>query len=157
MTSKPNLNKLKLLQYNDDHVILAYQMNGEDLPYLNGYPVKLVIPGYYADSWIKMLSNITVTDHERHLFFMEKAYRIADNETESESPDKLAPKTKPITKMNVKSVIGYPTPDQKLTHKSQVVVRGVAWDDGHGIKKVLVSLLHGIPHVAQHYSCVFKL
>jgi len=123
----------------DDHVILAYEMNGEDIPYLNGYPVKLVIPGYYSDSWIKMLSNITVTDHEKHLFFMEKAYRIADNETESESPDKLAPKTKPITKMNVKSVIGYPTPDQKLTHKSQVVVRGVAWDDGHGIKKVLVS------------------
>ena len=70
---------------------------------------------------------------------MEKAYRIADNETESESPDKLAPKTKPITRMNVKSVIGYPTPNQKLNLKSQVVVRGVAWDDGHGIKNVMVS------------------
>jgi len=123
----------------DDHVILAYQMNGEDLPYLNGYPVKLVIPGYYSDSWVKMLSNITVTDKYSHLFFMEKAYRIADNATESESPDKLAPKTKPITRMNVKSVIAYPTPDQKLNLKSEIVVHGVAWDDGHGIKKVMVS------------------
>ena len=123
----------------DDHVILAYQMNGEDLPYLNGYPLRLVIPGVYSDSWVKMLSNITVTNAYKHLFFMDVAYRVPDNETESETPEKKFPKTKPITKMNVKSVIGYPTRDSVVSHKSHVVVRGVAFDDGHGIKKVLVS------------------
>jgi len=51
-------------------------MNGEDLPYLNGFPVRLVIPGVYSDSWIKMLSNITVTDKYKHLFFMDHAYRV---------------------------------------------------------------------------------
>jgi sulfoxide reductase catalytic subunit YedY len=123
----------------DDHVILAYEMNGEDLPYLNGYPLRLVIPGYYSDSWIKMLSNITVTNKYRKLFFMDVAYRVPDNETESETPEKRFPKTKPIKKMNVKSVIGYPTKDSVVTHKSHVVVRGVAWDGGHGIKKVMIS------------------
>jgi sulfoxide reductase catalytic subunit YedY len=123
----------------DDHVILAYQMNGEDLPYLNGYPLRLVIPGVYSDSWVKMLSNITVTNEYKHLFFMDIAYRVPDNECECETHDKKAPKTKPITKMNVKSVIGYPTRDSVVSHKSHVVVRGVAFDDGHGIKKVLVS------------------
>lgn len=123
----------------DDHVILAYEMNGEDLPYLNGYPLRLVIPGYYSDSWVKMLSNITVTDKYKKLFFMDVAYRVPDNECECETHDKPAPKTKPITKMNVKSVIGYPTRDSVVSHKSHVVIRGVAFDDGHGIKEVLVS------------------
>ena len=123
----------------DDHVIVAYQMNDEDLPYLNGFPVRLIIPGTYSDSWVKMLSKIVVTDKYKHLFFMDVAYRVPDNETESETPEKHFKPTKPITKMNVKSVIGYPTTDTIVYHKSHVVVRGVAWDDGTGITKVMIS------------------
>ncbi|HIQ47801.1 MAG TPA: twin-arginine translocation signal domain-containing protein [Sulfurovum sp.] len=123
----------------DDNVILAYEMSGEDLPYLNGYPLRLVLPGYYSDSWVKMLSNITVTNKYKKLFFMDVAYRVPDNETESETPEKKFPKTKPIKKMNVKSIIGYPENGDKLSLKSHTVVRGVAFDDGHGIKEVLVS------------------
>jgi len=135
----PNFIRELHLEELDDHVILAYQMNGEDLPYLNGYPLRLVIPGIYSDSWVKMLSNITVTNEYKHLFFMDVAYRVPDNECECETHEKKAPKTKPITKMNVKSVIGYPTRNSLVNLKSHVVVRGVAFDDGHGIKKVLVS------------------
>ncbi len=123
----------------DDNVILAYEMNGEDLPYLNGYPLRLILPGYYSDSWVKMLSNITVTNEYKHLFFMDVAYRVPDNETESETPEKKFPKTKPIKKMNVKSIIGYPLNGDKLSLKSHTVVRGVAFDDGHGIEAVMVS------------------
>ncbi|NOR54993.1 MAG: molybdopterin-dependent oxidoreductase [Sulfurovum sp.] len=123
----------------DDKVILAYEMNGEDLPYLNGYPLRLIIPGYYSDSWVKMLSNITVTNEYKSLFFMDVAYRVPDNETESETPEKKFPKTKPIKKMNVKSIIGYPLNGDKLSLKSHTVVRGVAFDDGHGIETVMVS------------------
>ncbi len=46
----PNFVRELELSELDDHVILAYEMNGEDLPYLNGYPLRLVIPGYYSDS-----------------------------------------------------------------------------------------------------------
>jgi len=123
----------------DDNVILAYEMNGEDLPYLNGYPLRLILPGYYSDSWVKMLSNITVTNEYKSLFFMDVAYRVPDNETESETPEKKFPKTKPIKKMNVKSIIGYPLNGDKLSLKSHTVVRGVAFDDGHGIEAVMVS------------------
>jgi len=123
----------------DEHVILAYQMNGEDLPYLNGYPLRLVIPGSYSDSWVKMLSNITVTNKYKSLFFMDIAYRVPDNKCECEEPENKSKTTKPITKMNVKSIIGYPTTGMKINHKSHVVIRGLAWDDGHGIQKVMVS------------------
>lgn len=123
-----------------DHVIIAYEMNGEDLPYLNGYPCRLVLPGIYSDSWVKMLSHITVTDEYKSLFFMDVAYRVPDNETEGETPEKHFPKTKPIEQMNVKSVIGYPTNNTQLNFASNTVVRGVAFDNGEGIKKVEVSI-----------------
>jgi len=124
----------------DDHVIIAYQMNGEDLPYLNGFPVRLIIPGVYSDSWIKMIDNITVSDKYEKLFFMDHAYVVPDNACECETPEKKFPKTKPIYRMNVKSVIGYPVNGTKLTLKSHAVVRGVAFDGGAGIKKVQISL-----------------
>jgi len=71
---------------------------------------------------------------------MDKAYRVPDNECECETPEKKAKKTKPITKMNVKSVIGYPTHNSIVNQNSVVVIRGVAFDDGHGIKEVKVSV-----------------
>ncbi|QSZ41645.1 molybdopterin-dependent oxidoreductase [Sulfurimonas aquatica] len=135
----PNFVREMELEELDDHVIVAYEMNGEDLPYLNGFPLRLVIPGYYSDSWVKMLSNITVTNEYKSLFFMDVAYRIPDNETESETPENRFKVTKPITHMNVKSIIGYPENDMKIYHNSHIVVRGVAFDDGHGIKDVLIS------------------
>lgn len=127
----------------DDHVIVAYEMNGEDLPYLNGFPLRLVIPGYYSDSWVKMLSNITVTKDYKNLFFMDVAYRVPDNDCECETPDKRFKTTKPITKMNVKSVIGYPTNETVVAHNSNMVIRGVAFDDGTGIRDVLISTDNG--------------
>jgi len=136
----PNFVRELKIEELDDHVILAYEMNGEDLPYLNGYPLRLIIPGTYSDSWVKMLSKITVTNEYKHLFFMDIAYRVPDNDCECETHEKKFPKTKPITKMNVKSVIGYPTRDSVVNKDSQLVVRGVAFDDGHGIKQVLISI-----------------
>ena len=136
----PNFIRELHLEELDDHVILAYQMNGEDLPYLNGYPLRLIIPGTYSDSWVKMLSNITVTNKYKKLFFMDIAYRIPDNACECETPEKHAKNTKPITKMNVKSLIGYPVNGEQLQKNSHVVVRGVAFDDGHGIRDVKISI-----------------
>ncbi len=131
--------ELELHEVKDD-VIIAYEMNGEDLPFLNGYPVRLIIPGLYADSWVKMLSNITITKEYKEMFYMDKAYRIPDNNCECEAPDNYATKTKPITTMNIKSVIGYPTSNSIIKLNSNLTIKGVAFDSGHGIKEVLVSL-----------------
>ena len=134
----------------DENIIIAYAMNGEPLPYLNGYPVRLIIPGTYADSWMKMLHHITVTDKEPELHFMKHAYRIPDNECECELPDKLYPKTKPIETMNVNSLIGFPVSNARIKAGTPVTVRGVAFDGGEGIAKVDVSLDGGKTwHAAQ--------
>jgi sulfoxide reductase catalytic subunit YedY len=136
----PNFVRELEIEELNDHVIIAYEMNGEDLPYLNGFPLRLVIPGYYSDSWVKMLSNITVTNKYKSLFFMDVAYRVPDNKCECETPKHHFKPTKPITNMNVKSVIGYPENGMKVYHNSHVVVRGVAFDDGHGIREVVISV-----------------
>lgn len=136
------IRELEISELND-HVIVAYEMNGEDLPYLNGFPLRLVIPGYYSDSWVKMLSNVTVTKEYKNLFFMDVAYRVPDNDCECEEPENKSKKTKPINLMNVKSVIGYPTNDTVVYHNSHVVVRGVAWDSGLGIRDVFISTDNG--------------
>ena len=130
--------ELKLEEVNNN-ILLAYEMNGEDLPYLNGYPLRLIIPGYYSDSWIKMISNITVTKKRQKLHFMDHAYRIPDNDCECETPQKLALKTKPIEKMNINSLIGYPITGTRIKKNAELIVRGIAFDSGQGIDKVELS------------------
>ena len=136
------MRELELHEIKDD-VIIAYEMNGEDLPYLNGYPVRLIIPGSFSDSWVKMLSNITVMKEYKELYYMDTAYRVPDNECECETPDNYYEKTKPITTMDIKSVIGYPTTKTIIDANSNVTLKGVAFDSGHGIKEVLISIDKG--------------
>ena len=78
-------------------VLIAYEMNGEPIPLLNGYPLKLVVPGWYATYWVGALSNITVLENKFMGFWMDKAYRIADNPRMTEKPDSLAKNTVPLT------------------------------------------------------------
>jgi sulfoxide reductase catalytic subunit YedY len=143
---KPLFNKaprlvrgMKVDEISDD-IIIAYEMNGEDLPLLNGYPVRLVIPGLYSDSWVKMLSEITITDKAKSLYYMDVAYRVPDNECECESQNRLFGKTKPITTMNVKSLIAHPTSNTLIHKGTKVDISGIAFDSGDGIREVLISL-----------------
>ena len=65
--------------------IVAYRMNGADLPMLNGFPVRLVVPGFYGTYWVKHLSQIDVIDNVYDGFWMRPAYRIPDNDCKSAS------------------------------------------------------------------------
>ena len=53
----------------DGEVMIAWQMNGAELPMLNGYPVRLVVPGYYGTYWVKHLSDIQVIDSVYEVWF----------------------------------------------------------------------------------------
>jgi len=72
-------------------------------------------------------------------FWMDKAYRIADNPHASESPDKLAAVTVPINRMTVRSLIVRPQPDERIAAGQDVEIQGVAFDGGKGIAKAEVS------------------
>src|SRR3989475_8038089 len=92
----------------DPDVIVAYQMNGRELPMLNGFPARLVMPGWYATYWVKNLSRITVLDRPFDGFWVAKAYRIPNNPEGAETPDHLATDTVPINRFTVRSIFVRP-------------------------------------------------
>src|SRR5690349_11161717 len=89
----------------DGEVMLAYGMNGEELPVLNGFPLRLVVPGYYGTYWVKHLNEITVIDSVYDGFWMKSAYRIPDTPNNSVEPGTAPKSTIPINRFNVRSFI----------------------------------------------------
>lgn len=123
----------------DQDVLVAYEMNGEPLPMLNGFPARLIVPGWYATYWVKHLSEITVLDREFDGFWMKKAYRIPENPCACVEPGGTPERTVPISKMNVRSVIASPRNGARLQARRPVEIKGVAFDGGHGIREVAIS------------------
>lgn len=124
---------------NDDDVLVAYRMNGAPLPMLNGFPARLVVPGWYATYWVKNLGEITVVDRPFEGFWMKTAYRIPDNPCGCVEPG-LTPKvTVPITRMTVRSFLASPAPGARITPGLPTPLRGIAFDGGYGIQTVEVS------------------
>src|SRR5581483_11296708 len=123
----------------DGEVMLAYQMNGEDLPMLNGYPVRLVVPGYYGTYWVKHVNQITVVDEDFKGFWVASAYRIPDNDCACVDPGTTPAKTIPIARFNVRSFITSLKDGDKVTVGKTQLVRGIAFDGGYGIVNVRFS------------------
>ena len=123
----------------DGEVMIAYQMNGTDIPMLNGYPVKLIVPGYYGTYWVKHLSDIQVLDHSYEEFWMKPAYRIPDNDCACIDPGTAPKGTRPIGRFNVRSFITSVSDGSRLRAGQLTVVRGIAFDGGQGIREVAYS------------------
>jgi sulfite dehydrogenase len=124
----------------DGEVMLAYQMNGADIPMLNGYPVKLVVPGYYGTYWVKHLSDIQVVDEVYEGFWMKPAYRIPDNDCACIEPGTAPSATRPIGRFTVRSFITSVQDGARLQAGHELVVRGIAFDGGLGIREVAYSI-----------------
>jgi len=123
----------------DQDILVAYQMNGQPLPMLNGYPARLIVPGWYATYWVKNLGEIEVIDHVFEKFWMKPAYRIPDNPCGCIEPGTAPKSTVPISRMNVRSFIAVPQSGARVSAGSPVTVRGIAFDGGYGIVEVQLS------------------
>jgi sulfite dehydrogenase (cytochrome) subunit A len=123
----------------DPDVLVAYEMNGQPLPMLNGFPARLVVPGWYSTYWVKNLSEITVLDHEFDGFWMKTAYRIPDTPFGCVEPGAKPTRTVPISRMDVKSVIASPADGTQARVGDMVALKGVAFDGGYGVTEVFVS------------------
>jgi sulfite dehydrogenase len=123
----------------DGEVMLAFEMNGKDLPILNGYPVRLIVPGWYGTYWVKHVNRITVLDHPLDNFWMKTAYRIPDNECACVAPGTAPTSTVPINRLNVRSFITNLADGAKVKAKKRTHLRGMAFDGGGGIRSVEVS------------------
>ena len=133
------LKSLSLDDASTDHVIVAYEMNGEPLPFLNGFPLRLVVPGWYATYWVKMLNDIEVLNEEDHNFWMDPAYRIPDNACGCLEPGENARRKIPISTMKVRSFITNMADGATIDIGTKILVKGIAFDQGYGIDQVLFS------------------
>ncbi len=123
-------------------VLLAWSMNGEDLPFLNGYPLKLIVPGYFGTYWVKHLSDIEVLDAPftgHDAFFMTTAYRVPDNECTCVAPGTVPSATRPISSLKIRSFITSLAHQAVLTAGRGTLIKGIAFDGGAGIRKVELS------------------
>ena len=119
-------------------VMLAWAMNGTDLPILNGYPLRLVVPGYYGTYWMKHLTGITVLEQPLANYWMQTAYRIPDNDCACVAPGTTPDRTRPIGRLNVRSFITNLAEGARVK-AGPVALRGIAFNGGAGIAAVKVS------------------
>jgi sulfite dehydrogenase (cytochrome) subunit A len=126
----------------DGEVMLAWAMNGEPLPFLNGFPLRLVVPGWFGTYWVKHLERITVLDRPFDGHFMTKTYRMPDNDCGCVEPGTKAEKTVPITRLRARSFITSVTDGAEVAAGRQELA-GFAFDGGAGIRRVMVSADEG--------------
>lgn len=130
---------LKFDHANDGEVLVAYAMNDAPLPLLNGFPLRLVVPGWYATYWVKALAHVEVLPNELHNLWMDRAYRIPNNDSLSEDEEHLATDTVPINRFSIHSIFVRPEPLETIRLGQAYPLEGLANDSGHGITGVEVS------------------
>jgi len=140
LSSTPDFAKSLTIDHaRDGEVMIAYDMNGAPPPILNGFPLRLIVPGWYGTYWVKALNEINVLQEAFQDFWMQKAYRIPTTPNANESPDHLAAETVPINRFSLRSIFVRPEPDERLKAGAPFEVQGVALDSGYGIRRVEVS------------------
>lgn len=125
----------------DESTLIAYEMNGEPIPHWNGFPVRLVVPGWAATYWVKHLTDIRVISQPLDNFWMKSAYRVPKGVFSSDGrfASQETETTAPVTALVVNSLIISLPDDGAIASERQTLVRGLAWDGGAGIERVEVS------------------
>jgi hypothetical protein len=124
----------------DETTLVAYEMNGQPLPHFNGFPARLVVPGWTGTYWTKHITSLRAVTKPFDGFWMKSAYRIPTGKFPlvarfiSQETDVNTP----ITEIVVNSLITSPD-DGANVKVGNVTVSGIAWDAGYGIRTVEIS------------------
>jgi DMSO/TMAO reductase YedYZ molybdopterin-dependent catalytic subunit len=125
-----------------DECVVAYLMNGEPLPMLNGFPVRLVVPGYFATYWTKCLTWIRVLNARDENFWMKTGYRVPDTPRGNTTPEDVKAgkvKTVPVERFPVRSFLISPDGSSKIAAGMIVTLRGIAFSGFGRVNQVEVS------------------
>jgi DMSO/TMAO reductase YedYZ molybdopterin-dependent catalytic subunit len=128
----PFVRSLPLAKARQDEVMLAYGMNGADLPRSHGYPLRAVVGGWYGMASVKWLKRIVVTKKPYLGFDQTFDYAIWTRETG-------LPDLTPITDVAIKSSIARPTENEEIPAGKPYRVRGAAWVGNSEVDRVEIS------------------
>lgn len=112
--------------------LLAYAMNGEAIPLQHGYPVRMIVPGWYGVASVKWLTEIALEARRFDGYFQEEKYHY-----ERERGGEI--ERDPVTLQRVRALITAPMADTVL-ERGEVAIRGVAWSGAAAIGRVDVSI-----------------
>jgi DMSO/TMAO reductase YedYZ molybdopterin-dependent catalytic subunit len=119
-----------------DKTILAYEMNGEPLEPGHGFPLRLIVPGWYGVAWVKWLQRIEILDRRFMGRFMARDYVTIRGE---ERPDCTVWRETSVTRLNIKSVVA------RVVRRTDGTLRitGAAWTDGTPLRAVELKIDSG--------------
>jgi DMSO/TMAO reductase YedYZ molybdopterin-dependent catalytic subunit len=123
----------------DGEVMIAFAMNGEQLPLLNGFPLRLIVPGWYSTYWVKMLSEIEVLNKLDDNYWMAIAYTIPDTPHANVIPGQSGVKMIPINRMVPRSFFTNLATDAAVPANTHLPVRGIAFGGDTGVAQVELS------------------
>lgn len=129
----------------DENTIVAIEMNGAPLPHWNGFPARLVVPGWTGTYWVKQLTDIKAIAKPESNFWMKAAYRVPRAKYPGATfKTQVADVNEPITNMVTNSLITSLAFGQQVPPGKPIVVSGIAWDGGQGIERVDVTYDGGV-------------
>ena len=120
----------------DGEVMIAYAMNGEPLPLLNGFPLRLVVPGWYSTYWLKMLNDIEVLDRPDDNYWMKTAYTIPDTPHADIKPGETGVRFVPINRMVPRSFVTSIKAGARLPVGAPSLAGGIAFGGDAGVARV---------------------
>jgi DMSO/TMAO reductase YedYZ molybdopterin-dependent catalytic subunit len=123
----------------DGEVMIAFEMNGEQLDLLNGFPFKLIVPGWCAVYWIKMLNDIEVLDQPDMNYWTTTAYRLPDTPDGTVKPDETNFKLVSVTRNLPRSFITNLRSDDVVPAGRPTLARGIAFGGDCGVARVELS------------------
>jgi DMSO/TMAO reductase YedYZ molybdopterin-dependent catalytic subunit len=124
----------------DGEVMIAFGMNGQQIPVLNGFPLKLVIPGWVGTYWIKMLNDIEVLNHPDDNYWTTTAYRIPNVPHGNVKPGSTDFQLVPITTNRPRSFITNIKDGDTMKLGAPALVRGIAFGGATGVARVDLSI-----------------
>jgi DMSO/TMAO reductase YedYZ molybdopterin-dependent catalytic subunit len=133
------LKSLEIDHARDREVMIAFAMNGEQLPLLNGFPLKLVVPGWCGVYWVKMLNDIEVLDQPDTNYWTATAYRIPDTPTATIRPDETRVRLVPVTRTVPRSFITNIHSGNTVPAGAPALARGMAFGGDCGVAHVDMS------------------
>lgn len=123
----------------DGEVMLAFAMNGEQLPLMNGFPLRLVVPGWFSTYWVKMLNDIEVLESPDGNFWTATAYKIPTTPFANVAPGAAGFPTAPIGPMVPRAWITSLAQGARVAFQPRLPVGGIAMGGDAGVAKVELS------------------
>lgn len=124
---------LPLAKARQPEVLLAYRMNGKELPPAHGFPLRAVVPGWYGMASVKWLTRVIVTARPFQGYFQSLDYTYFE-------PLHGLPTLVPLTEIAVKAQMARPAPQEVIPVNQPYRIHGAAWSGEAGVAKVQISV-----------------